>query len=92
MISHIFKPFCLMSHKHHKRSSVPIPFPRKESKTPVGPNEPGKNRECVAQPIIWVGFTDLRCKVYKDNKIAYNFIKGLRFEEYDEDFTQWKLF
>ena len=38
------------------------------------------------------GVAELRCKVYKDNKIAYDFIKGLRFEEYDDDFIQWKLF
>ena len=37
-------------------------------------------------------FVSSICKVYKDNKIAYNFIKGLKFEEYDEDFTQWKIF
>ena len=35
---------------------------------------------------------ELRCKVYKENKISYNFIKGLHFEEYDGDFVQWKLF
>ena len=35
---------------------------------------------------------ELRCKVYKENKISYNFIKGLRFEEYDSDIVQWKLF
>lgn len=38
------------------------------------------------------GVAELRCKVYKDNKISYNFIKGLKFEEYDEDFVQWKVF
>ena len=38
------------------------------------------------------GVAELRCKVYKENKISYNFIKGLHFEEYDEDFVQWKLF
>jgi len=38
------------------------------------------------------GVVELRCKVYKENKISYNFIKGLHFEEYDGDFVQWKLF
>ncbi len=38
------------------------------------------------------GVVELRCKVYKDNKISYKFIKGLKFEEYDEDFVQWKVF
>ena len=38
------------------------------------------------------GVKELRCKVYKDNKTSYNFIRGLKFEEYDEDFVQWKLF
>ncbi|MHA1479050.1 MAG: GNAT family N-acetyltransferase [Promethearchaeota archaeon] len=38
------------------------------------------------------GVTELRCKVYKENTISYNFIKGLHFEEYDGDFVQWKLF
>ena len=38
------------------------------------------------------GVIELRCKVYKDNIISYNFIKSLRFEEYDEDFVQWKVF
>jgi hypothetical protein len=35
---------------------------------------------------------ELRCKVYKENKISFNFIKGLGFEEYDSDYVQWKLF
>jgi ribosomal protein S18 acetylase RimI-like enzyme len=38
------------------------------------------------------GVLELRCKVYKDNKISYQFIKGLGFEEYERDFTQWKIF
>jgi ribosomal protein S18 acetylase RimI-like enzyme len=38
------------------------------------------------------GVIELRCKVYEDNKTSYNFIKGLKFEEYDEDFVQWKVF
>lgn len=38
------------------------------------------------------GVKELRCKVYKDNITSYNFIRGLKFEEYDEDFVQWKLF
>ncbi|MFW9949930.1 MAG: GNAT family N-acetyltransferase [Candidatus Thorarchaeota archaeon] len=38
------------------------------------------------------GVFELRCKVYKDNDISYNFIKGLGFEEYDDGFTQWKIF
>ena len=38
------------------------------------------------------GVTEFRCKVHKDNKIAYDFIKGLKFEEYNEDYTQWKIY
>lgn len=38
------------------------------------------------------GVHELRCKVYEENKISYNFIKGLGFEEYEEDFVQWKVF
>ncbi|MHA1670572.1 MAG: GNAT family N-acetyltransferase [Promethearchaeota archaeon] len=38
------------------------------------------------------GVKELRCKVYKDNITAYNFIRDLGFEEYDEDFVQWKIF
>ena len=38
------------------------------------------------------GVVELRCKVYKENQISYNFIKGLHFEEYDDDFVHWKLF
>jgi len=38
------------------------------------------------------GVKELRCKVYKDNKVSYNFIRGLGFEEYDEDFISWKIF
>ncbi|MFX0011277.1 MAG: GNAT family N-acetyltransferase [Candidatus Hermodarchaeota archaeon] len=38
------------------------------------------------------GVFELRCKVYKDNEISYNFIKGLGFEEHDDGFTQWKIF
>jgi ribosomal protein S18 acetylase RimI-like enzyme len=38
------------------------------------------------------GVKELRCKVYKDNKASYNFIRGLGFEEYEEDFVTWKLF
>ncbi|MHA1105519.1 MAG: GNAT family N-acetyltransferase [Promethearchaeota archaeon] len=38
------------------------------------------------------GVKELRCKVYKDNKASYRFIRGLGFEEYDEDFVSWKLF
>lgn len=38
------------------------------------------------------GVKELRCKVYKDNKASYSFIRGLGFEEYDEDFVTWKLF
>ena len=38
------------------------------------------------------GVLELRCKVYKDNRVSYNFIKGLGFEEYEEDFVQWKVF
>ncbi|MBY9016209.1 MAG: GNAT family N-acetyltransferase [Candidatus Lokiarchaeota archaeon] len=38
------------------------------------------------------GVAELCCKVYKENKISYNFIKGLHFEEYDDDFVQWKFF
>lgn len=37
------------------------------------------------------GVKELRCKVFKDNKISYNFIKELGFEEYDLDFPTWKL-
>lgn len=37
------------------------------------------------------GVVELRCKVYIDNKASYNFIKGLKFEEYDDDFIQWKM-
>ena len=37
------------------------------------------------------GVIELRCKVYIDNKVSYNFIKGLKFEEYDDDFVQWKI-
>jgi ribosomal protein S18 acetylase RimI-like enzyme len=38
------------------------------------------------------GVFELRCKVYKDNEISYNFIKSLGFEEYDDGFAQWKIF
>ena len=38
------------------------------------------------------GVKELRCKVYKDNKVSYSFIRGLGFEEYDEDFVTWKIF
>jgi ribosomal protein S18 acetylase RimI-like enzyme len=34
---------------------------------------------------------ELRCKVYKDNKISYDFIKGLGFKEYDRDIVTWKF-
>ncbi|MFX1358005.1 MAG: GNAT family N-acetyltransferase [Promethearchaeota archaeon] len=34
---------------------------------------------------------ELRCKVYRDNKISYNFIKGLGFKEYDTEFITWKF-
>jgi ribosomal protein S18 acetylase RimI-like enzyme len=27
--------------------------------------------------------TEIRCEVYKDNKVSYSFIKGIGFEEYD---------
>jgi len=37
------------------------------------------------------GVVELRCKVYIDNKASYNFIKGLKFEEYSDDFVQWKM-
>lgn len=37
------------------------------------------------------GVKELRCKVFKDNKISYNFIKELGFEEYNLDFPTWKL-
>ena len=37
------------------------------------------------------GVVELRCKVYKDNKASYNFIRGLKFEEYSDDFVQWKM-
>ncbi|MFX1575071.1 MAG: GNAT family N-acetyltransferase [Promethearchaeota archaeon] len=37
------------------------------------------------------GVKELRCKVFKDNKISYNFIKELGFEEYNLDFPIWKL-
>lgn len=29
------------------------------------------------------GIKELRCEVYKDNKVSYNFIKSLGFEEFD---------
>ena len=38
------------------------------------------------------GVKELRCKVYKDNKASYRFIRGLGFEEYDENFVTWKIF
>lgn len=34
---------------------------------------------------------ELRCKVYRDNKVSYNFIKGLGFREYDAEFITWKF-
>ena len=37
------------------------------------------------------GVVELRCKVYIDNKASYNFIKALKFEEYSDDFVQWKM-
>jgi len=37
------------------------------------------------------GVVELRCKVYIDNKVSYKFIKGLQFEEYDDEFVQWKM-
>jgi len=40
IISLVCKPFCLMSQRHHKKRIVPIPFPRNDSLTPVGPNDP----------------------------------------------------
>ena len=30
------------------------------------------------------GVKELRCEVYKDNKVSFNFIKGLQFEEFGE--------
>jgi ribosomal protein S18 acetylase RimI-like enzyme len=30
-----------------------------------------------------IGVKELRCEVYKSNKVSYNFIKSLGFEEYD---------
>jgi ribosomal protein S18 acetylase RimI-like enzyme len=30
------------------------------------------------------GIKELRCEVYKDNNVSYQFIKGLQFEEYGE--------
>jgi len=38
------------------------------------------------------GVFELRCKVFKDNEISFNFIKGLGFEEFYDDFAQWKIF
>jgi ribosomal protein S18 acetylase RimI-like enzyme len=37
------------------------------------------------------GVVELRCKVYIDNNASYKFIKGLQFEEYDDEFVQWKM-
>ncbi|MFX1311182.1 MAG: GNAT family N-acetyltransferase [Promethearchaeota archaeon] len=37
------------------------------------------------------GVRELRCKVFKDNKISYTFIKKLGFEEYNLDFPTWKF-
>ncbi len=37
------------------------------------------------------GVKELRCKVYKDNRISYSFIKGLKFEEYDDNMVTWKF-
>jgi len=37
------------------------------------------------------GVLELHCKVYRENKISYNFIKGLHFEEYNDDYVHWKL-
>ncbi|MFX1587140.1 MAG: GNAT family N-acetyltransferase [Promethearchaeota archaeon] len=37
------------------------------------------------------GVKELRCKVYKDNNISYSFIKGLKFEEYEDDMVTWKF-
>ncbi|MFX1496207.1 MAG: GNAT family N-acetyltransferase [Promethearchaeota archaeon] len=37
------------------------------------------------------GVKELRCKVYKKNPISYSFIKGLKFEEYDDDMVTWKF-
>lgn len=37
------------------------------------------------------GVKELRCKIYKNNPISYNFVKGLKFEEYDDDIVTWKF-
>lgn len=37
------------------------------------------------------GVKELRCRVYKDNKNSYNFIKNLGFEEYEDDLPIWKF-
>ncbi|MFX1434129.1 MAG: GNAT family N-acetyltransferase [Promethearchaeota archaeon] len=37
------------------------------------------------------GVKELRCKVYKDNNVSYSFIKGLKFEEYEDDVVTWKF-
>ncbi|MFW9771941.1 MAG: GNAT family N-acetyltransferase [Candidatus Thorarchaeota archaeon] len=34
---------------------------------------------------------ELRCKVYKKNPKSYQFIKNLKFEEYDDDLVTWKF-
>ncbi len=60
-----------MSHKHHKKSIVPIPFPRNDSLIPVGPNEPGKNWLCVAHPTILL-FTSFAIKVVGGLKLNEN--------------------
>lgn len=37
------------------------------------------------------GVKELRCKVYKKNPNSYYFIKGLKFEEYNDDLVTWKF-
>ena len=37
------------------------------------------------------GVKELRCRVHKDNKNSYNFIKNLGFEEYEDDLPIWKF-
>ncbi|MFX0058986.1 MAG: GNAT family N-acetyltransferase [Candidatus Hodarchaeota archaeon] len=34
---------------------------------------------------------ELRCKIYKDNKISYNFVKNLGFREYEGEIITWKF-
>lgn len=62
----------------------------------VIPEMQGKGLGTILGLEIWKyfknrGVQELRCKVYKENSLSYSFIRGLRFEEYDDDMVTWKF-